>query len=124
MKIQKSNIIMLILFELIYCIPGIIIWKLEAEVYFAEIFFYFIIYNLVYFITLLGFNFVDKINKERKYRLRIIFLIVSILMSVLFLRNIVFSYRNFFHAIVPLSMALASITGIVEVKLERKKGEV
>ena len=33
MKNQKCNIIMLIIFELIYCIPGIIIWKLETEVF-------------------------------------------------------------------------------------------
>lgn len=120
MKIKRHGIIVFLALMALDLIVSVINFIVRGQESVSDILLYTAMIILAFFITYFCFKFMDKFYKRPRLGFRIIFMIMGILCSIVFGLDVLYDVRSLFHMSMPLSASLASLVGILDIKISPK----
>lgn len=123
-KIKKHNVIIFIIFEAVFFITAVINYKFGDKDYFlSDLIMYWAISTIAFFVTIFGSKIVDRITGKRNSRFRILFLIMSLVCTIFFGKDVTYDAHSLYQAIMPFSFVMGCLSGLLDTKTEKEHGE-
>ena len=123
MKIKRHGIVIFLALVIIDLVISVINFIVSGQESVPDILLYTVMIVSAFFITYFSFKFIDKFYKRPRLGYRIIFMIMGILCSIVFGLDVLYDVRSLFHMSMPLSASLASLVGILDIKISPKSDE-
>ena len=123
MKTKRHGIIIFLALVMIGIVVSVINFIVSGQESVPDILLYTVMIVSAFFITYFSFKFIDKFYKRPRLGYRIIFMIMGILCSIVFGLDVLYDVRSLFHMSMPLSASLASLVGILDIKISPKSDE-
>ena len=120
MKIKRHGIIIFLALMALDLVISVINFIIRGQESVPDILLYTAMIILAFFITYFCFKFMDKFYKRPRLGYRIMFMIMGIFCSIVFGLDVLYDVRSLFHVTMPLSAALASLVGILDIKISPK----
>lgn len=120
MKIKRHGIIIFLALMALDLVISVINFIIRGQESVSDILMFSFIIVTAFFVVYFGLKFIDVLFKRPLLGYRIIFMIMGIFCSIVFGLDVLYDVRSLFHVSMPLSASLASLVGILDIKISPK----
>ena len=120
MKIKRYGIAIFFVLVIIDLFISVLNYIVRGQESVTDILFYTAVIMSAFFITYYSLKFLDKLYKSPRLGFRVIFMVMGVFCAIVFGLDVIYDVRSLFHVSMPLSVALACLCGILDIKMSSK----
>lgn len=120
MKIKRYGIAIFFVLVIIDLFISVLNYIVRGPESVTDILFYTAVIMSAFFITYYSLKFLDKLYKSPRLGFRVIFMVMGVFCAIVFGLDVIYDVRSLFHVSMPLSVALACLCGILDIKMSPK----